>query len=149
MDTAERPGRRAVMTNLSSRAERFPKTLFALSRTGSQRRVVPETCCPVRRCTGWSRLRWRRKARVLAKPRLVQYMCGARSARHYIVQHGKTLTGTTWAKSTSRTFKVGYSSPRSGSDPNRLTVTRPSKPFFPDCKNKALLGEIPATHGAS
>ena len=45
--------------------------------------------------------------------------------------------------------KVGYSSPRSGSDPNRLTVTCPSKPFFPDCKNKARLGEIPATRGAA
>ena len=31
--------------------ERFPKTLFALSRTGSQMRVVPETCSPVRQCT--------------------------------------------------------------------------------------------------
>ena len=36
------PGSRAVMKDLSSRAERFPKTLFALSRTGSQRRAVPE-----------------------------------------------------------------------------------------------------------
>ena len=29
---------------LEQSRERFPKTLFALSRTGSQRRVVPETC---------------------------------------------------------------------------------------------------------
>ena len=56
-------GRRPVVEAASSRAERFPKTLFALSRTGSERRAVPETCCPVRRRTGWSRLRWRRKAR--------------------------------------------------------------------------------------
>src|SRR3954469_15416024 len=40
-----------VMKNSSSHAERFPKTLFALSRTGSEGRVVPETCSPIRRCT--------------------------------------------------------------------------------------------------
>jgi hypothetical protein len=38
-----------MMKNSSSRAERFPKTEFAISRTGSQRQVVPETCSLVRR----------------------------------------------------------------------------------------------------
>ena len=41
----------------------------------------------------------------VAKPRSVWCVYSARSARLYIARLGKTLTGTTWAKSTSRTFR--------------------------------------------
>ena len=63
-----------------------------------------------RRRTGWSRLRWRRKAR--------------------------DWQNLDW-------FGVGYSSPRSGSDPNRLTVTRPSKPFSRTAKIKLGSARFP------
>jgi len=45
--TPQHYGRRAVTKTLSSRAERFPETLFAFTGAGSQGRVVLETCSPV------------------------------------------------------------------------------------------------------
>ena len=51
--------------SLSSHAERFPKSLFALSRCRITRMEVPDTCYPVRRSTlmlGRCRLRRRRNS---------------------------------------------------------------------------------------
>jgi hypothetical protein len=60
-------------------------------------------------------------------PRSISGMCGSR-ARVYIGGAAEKPQAT-WATPTSHA-RVGYSSPRSGSDPNRLAVTRPSRTRF-------------------
>ena len=112
-----------MTTILISRAERFPKTLFALSRTRSQGREVPDTCSPVHRCTPAVGME---KATVAAQAE----------------RRGKNLD---WFRCMSVT-----DSPRSGSDPNPLKLlTRLSNRIsFPEQQNKARLGELPANRGA-
>jgi hypothetical protein len=59
-------------------------------------------------------------------------VCGGSRARVYIIWLGKTLA--TWV--TSHIW-VGYTTPQSGSDPNRLAITRlPKDLIFPDNKRK-------------
>ena len=70
----------------------------------------------------------------------------AAQADFYIECLRKPRTGRTWAESTSRTYTRFGSvtdSPRSGSDPNWLTVTRPSKRFLSGKKIISARGSIP------
>ena len=64
----------------------------------------------------------------------------------YIECLRKPLTGRTWAESTSRTYTRFGSvtdSPRSGSDPKWLNVTRPSIRFLSGKKIISARGSIP------
>jgi hypothetical protein len=58
-------------------------------------------------------------------PRLVSGLCGDSRTRVYI-DGAAEKPYATWATPTSHA-RVDYSSPRSGSDPNRLAMTRPSR----------------------
>jgi hypothetical protein len=56
-----------------------------------------------------------------------QDVCGGSRARVYIGAGAQWRNPRQRGPRPRRTPEVGYNSPRSGSDPNRLVVTRPSK----------------------
>ena len=88
---------------------------------------------------GASRERWQ-------NPRSISVYRGIGRAVLYIARLRKPRTGRTWAESTSRTYtRFGpvTDSPRSGSDPNWLNVTRPSIRFLSGKKIISARGSIP------